>query len=342
MSHTNISTNVAKIKIVDEVNIMVVGLKGEHTNHFINKFAIYTEGYFFNPLYKLGRWDGKIKYFGKDGKTYLFLLDKILTDLKMFGYTLELEDLRTTRAYYPDPVDKDIFGHILHLDTGEPIELREHQVRAINSVLLDGNGIILASTSAGKTLVTAAICTVYGNMGLKTLTIVPSRDLIQQTKADYTNCLLDAGEYSGKFKNLDHQHIVSTWQALKNNPLLVNNFQVVIVDECLAGDTLITMSDFTTKQIQDIQPGDSVLSFNIVSNTFEPDVVIKTYTNMYKSKDEDMYELLFNDGTIISITGNHRLLTDRGLVRADELTEEDDVISINEQIPSYGIGIEVW
>lgn len=226
------NNSIVKIKILDEVYVLIVGLQPNHIEWFVNKYSIFAENYFFNPLYKLGRWSGKIKFFGKDGKTYLYLLNQLLPDIKNLGYTLQLEDLRQTEAYYPEPITTDIFSHISHLDTNNPIKLRDYQVDAVNAVLQDGNGIILASTSAGKTFITAAICTVYGNLGLKTLTIVPNRDLIRQTKADYDNFLLDTGEYSGKHKTLNHQHIVSTWQALKNNPLLITTFQVVIVDEC--------------------------------------------------------------------------------------------------------------
>lgn len=221
-----------KIRIINEVHIMVVGLHGDHLQHFYDKFGVFAENYFFNPRYKMGQWDGKIRYFNKDGKTYLYLVDQIIPQLRKFGYELVLEDVRTTGAYFPDPIDNTIFEHILHLTTGEPTILRDYQVDAVNALIKDGSGIVVASTSAGKTFVTAAICATYGKLGLRTLTIVPNRDLIRQTKADYDNCLLDTGEYSGKHKTLDHQHIVSTWQALKNNPLLVTTFQVVIVDEC--------------------------------------------------------------------------------------------------------------
>jgi hypothetical protein len=317
-----------KIKIINEVHVMIVGLRGDHLQHFYDKFAVPVEGFFFNPLYKLGRWDGKSRFFTKDGKTYLYLIDQIIPQLRKFGYDLELEDIRQTAAYFPDPIDDTIFEHILHLNTGKPTILRDYQVDGVNALLEDGSGIVVASTSAGKTLITAAICTAYGNLGLRTLTIVPNRDLIRQTKADYVNCLLDTGEYSGKIKTLDHQHVVSTWQALKNNPLLITTFQVVIVDECLDGGTLITMSDYTTKEIRNINIGDSILSFNHETNTFEEDIVIKQFINMNKSSSEDMYELVFDNGYTVSITGNHPILTDRGFVRADELTELDEIINI--------------
>jgi superfamily II DNA or RNA helicase len=78
----------------------------------------------------------------------------------------------------------------------------------------------------------AALCSAYGAHGVKTLTIVPDQGLITQTKNEYLNCQMDTGEYSGNHKTLDHQHVVSTWQALQHNPKVVELFQLVIVDEC--------------------------------------------------------------------------------------------------------------
>lgn len=221
-----------KLRILNEVHIVLVGLHGDHLQYFYDKYAVFAENYFFNPKYKLGQWDGRIRYFTKDGKTYLYLVDQILPQLRKFGYDIVLEDVRQTDAWYPDMINDRAFDHINHLGTGEPTILRDYQVDAVNAVIKEGNGIILASTGAGKTIICASLCDAYGKLGLRTLTIVPNRDLINQTKADYDNCLLDTGEYSGKVKTLDHQHIVSTWQALKNNPLIITTFQVVIVDEC--------------------------------------------------------------------------------------------------------------
>ena len=41
-----------------------------------------------------------------------------------------------------------------------------------------------------------------------------------------------------------------------------------------------------------------------------------------------MYEITTEDNNIIKITGNHKVLTsNRGYVRADKLTLDDDIIS---------------
>lgn len=223
-----------KLRLLNEVSCIFVGLHGDHITKLYEQFGVHVPGYFFQPLYKLGRWDGKARYFDKNGKTYLYLLDRILPKIKMWGYKVEVEDLRDSIVAFPDPIDENVFAHILHADTGKPTVLRPHQLEGINALVADGSGIAIAATGAGKTIICAALCHVYGAEGIKTLTIVPSQDLIKQTKADYIAYLgaENVGEYSGTKKDTTPQHVVSTWQALKNNPKIVQLFGMVIVDEC--------------------------------------------------------------------------------------------------------------
>lgn len=221
-----------KIRLLNEVHVMVVGLRGEHYDIFYNKYAVHAPNYFFNPLYKLGQWDGKIRYFSRNGKTYLYLLDDILPRLVKMGYKVSIEDLRTTLAIQPDPITDQEYAHVGHIDTGDATVLRDYQVDGVNALIEHGYGILLASTGAGKTIICTALVDAYGKQGVRTLTIVPNQDLIRQTKADYIHYGLDVGEYSGTSKDLNHLHVVSTWQALKNNPKIVTQFQLVLVDEC--------------------------------------------------------------------------------------------------------------
>jgi superfamily II DNA or RNA helicase len=234
------TTNECKVRLLDEVSAVVVGLHGDHMEHLYNKFAVPSANYFFNPRFKLGQWDGKIRYFHKTGKTFIYLLEDILPRLVKFGYKVVIEDLRTTSAAAPDYITDQVFAHIPHLDTGKPTILRLDQVEAVNKLIEAGSGICLAGTGAGKTLMCSALVKAYDDINVRSLTIVPDQGLIRQTKAEYINCGLDTGEYSGTHKTLEHRHVVSTWQALKNNPKIVELFQMVIVDEChgLRGNVL--------------------------------------------------------------------------------------------------------
>lgn len=230
-----------KIRLLDEVAAVVVGLHGDHSEYLYNKYAVPAPNHFFNPRFKLGQWDGKIHYFHKTGKTYVYLLEEILPTLIQFGYKVTIEDLRSADKVEPILITETVYSHIVHAETNQSTILRDYQVKGINQLLTYGCGILLACTGSGKTLVTATLCDSYGKLGIKTLTIVPSQDLIRNTKKDYIHYQLDVGEYSGALKDIDHQHVVSTWQALKNNLAIIHQFQMVVVDEChLAKGAVLT------------------------------------------------------------------------------------------------------
>lgn len=222
---TNVSsTRKCFINVRDEVFCTISGLSPSHLQELEKKYAVFVDGYFFMPAYKLGRWDGKKKFFEKTGKTYLPFLPDILQYLDDNGYKIELNDLRKPIAPPNTICASDQFGH-------KGIFLRPYQVDSVNTLAESGNGFIIAGTGAGKSLICSALVDIYGKAFCKTLTVVPSSDLVSQTTEWYLACGLDAGEYSGNRKELDKMHIVATWQSLQNNPQLMSLFQMFIIDE---------------------------------------------------------------------------------------------------------------
>ena len=51
-----------KVKILDEVNCVIIGLRTDHVNYFYEEFGKKAPGFFFNPKFKLGQWDGVIRF----------------------------------------------------------------------------------------------------------------------------------------------------------------------------------------------------------------------------------------------------------------------------------------
>ena len=226
---TSSSKQLCRIVIQNEVHCVINGLRTSDTNNFYEDYGMFAANYFFSPKYKLGSWDGKIRFFSKTGKTLVYLLDEIVPQLVKLGYKVEIEDQRKGPYVNIEPISADIFSHLIR--DGEPMSLRYYQVEAVNALLADGKGLIEAATSAGKTWITAALAWALGLHNLRTITIVPSTSLVIQTIADFRKAGLDVGEYTGSAKELDHAHIISTWQAIKNHPHLMGTFQCVIVDE---------------------------------------------------------------------------------------------------------------
>lgn len=224
-------TKACKIVLIDEVNCACLGLSRDHYAFFYEKYGIHTENYFFSPKYQLGSWDGKIRYFHKTGKTYITLLEEIVPVIANLGYSITLDDKRKSLPVMPGMIDENFFAHIKN-DAGEPWKVRDYQVEMVNALLKAGNGIGIAGTGAGKTSMCAALALSYERAGnLRSIIIVPDTTLTDQTKDAYAAFGLDVGEFSGESKDLNHQHVVSTWQTLQNNPQVITEFQMVIVDE---------------------------------------------------------------------------------------------------------------
>lgn len=191
-----------------------------------DKFAVYMKAHMFHPLVKLKKWDGKLRFFTEGGASYYNLLAEIVPEVKKLGYKIKYIDKRKCHNVDIPRIDKDYL-----IDYGW--ELGEHQVGAINAIADNGNGMLIAGTGAGKTLITAVLCDLYERVcGLRVIVIVPNTDLVGQTADELKVFDLNVGTYSGESKSLKERIIVSTWQALQNNPAIMGQFQAVLVDEC--------------------------------------------------------------------------------------------------------------
>ena len=219
------------ITVRDEVFCYVTGLQPSDNEVLWKEFGIFVDGHFWMPAFKMGRWDGRVRFFEKTGKTYLRLLDRILPYLDKWGYDIVLKDERNVMPPPEKRLYQDWFADKGATFKGNPIQIRPYQIEAVNSAIDWGDGFIIAGTGAGKSLMCAGLCDVYGDMGYKTITVVPSSDLVTQTAEWYDLCKMDVGVYSGSEKDIYHQHVVATWQSLQNNPHVMHDFHTFIWDE---------------------------------------------------------------------------------------------------------------
>lgn len=217
----------AHIWVRDEVYMTISGLEPSDVQFFWNKYGIAVDGYFFMPAYKLGRWDGKIRFFDKTGKVFMRFLGEIVPFLEKWGYDIELHDERLPLPLVQGRLHEKWFDGKSQV----PIAVRPYQVEAVNSALDAGSGFVIAATGAGKTIMVAGMCDVFGQEGFRTMTIVPSSDLVTQTSNTFKLCGIEHGVYSGAEKCIEMPHVIATWQALQNKPQLISDFHVAIVDE---------------------------------------------------------------------------------------------------------------
>jgi hypothetical protein len=332
-----------KIIITDEVNCKVADLDLDVRKRLVAKFKFEIPYAKHLPAVRLGRWDGKVPYFNLGGTTYVNLLPEILEWLGERNYSFDLEDNRTTHQFEFDPVIEESYSHVLwpkgHVAEGLPITLRDYQIEVINTFLENPQGIQEIATGAGKTIMTAALSQRVEKYG-RSLIIVPNTSLVTQTEEDYRNMGLDVGVYYGDRKELNKTHTICTWQSLNNldkkskdAPEEKNRFSeflqgvvAVIIDECFDGNSkVLTTTGYVP--IKDIGPGHKIINYSESTNTFKEDLVVKQHKNLTKSDSEKMYELEFDNGNKIQVTGNHEFMTSIGWVRADMLTESHDIIN---------------
>jgi superfamily II DNA or RNA helicase len=208
------------IIITDEVNIKLEGLDLTARRALVNKFKFDIPYARYLPAVRLGRWDGKASFFQLGGSTYVNLLPEILPILEEYDYDIELDDRRTySTTFNFSPVTEDTFGDKVwpagHPKAGEPIRLRDYQVKIVNDFLANPQCLQEIATGAGKTLMTATLSQCVEPYG-RSIVIVPNKDLVRQTEADYKNLGLDVGVYFGDRKEYSRTHTICTWQSLNN------------------------------------------------------------------------------------------------------------------------------
>jgi superfamily II DNA or RNA helicase len=234
----------ASITVKDEVYCFVSGLEPQDQAFLESKFAMLVEGAFFMPAYKMGRWDGKIKFFDKTGKIYFRLLDELVPYLEGWGYKISLKDERKAVTPITKVIDAEWFLRKPGIKLR--VELRPYQVEAVAAALTNQSGFIEAATGSGKTWMVAALSDLLNSEEKRVMVIVPSADLVMQTAATFRLGMIDVGIYSGDTKDLHHMTVVATWQALQNNPMIVEDFDAVIVDEA-HGAAAKTIGDLINK-----------------------------------------------------------------------------------------------
>ena len=128
-----------KLIIQDEVNIKLEGLEVDVRRKLSNALKFEVPYARYMPQYKLGRWDGKVAFFGLGGTTYLSLVEQILPILEDGGVYVELEDRRTKHDFEFKAINKNFLSNINwpenHPCAGQPIELRDYQVETINKFI---------------------------------------------------------------------------------------------------------------------------------------------------------------------------------------------------------------
>ena len=207
------------ILIKDEVNVKLEGLDPATRRKCSDKLKFFLPHAYHMPAFKLGRWDGTVRFCDVGGRTYLNLLDDLLPIIMSSGYEIDIDDRREHTTLEFDIIDDEFWGDTCwpegHPAEGEPIRLRDYQVDVVNKFLETPQALQEIATGAGKTIMTATLSKLVEKYG-RSIVIVPNKDLVRQTEEDYLNCGLDAGVYFGDRKDIGKTHTICTWQSLNS------------------------------------------------------------------------------------------------------------------------------
>jgi len=205
------------ITFTSEVKCIVKGLTLADKKFLFNRYSFFVPSARFSPLYKLGRWNGKVYYFTEAGTTYVSLLPEIIPYLQSKGYNIKYESYFTRKNFKFEEIDNTFLNDLVwykgHKLEGQPVQLFDHQVQVINDLLKNQHGIAAACTSAGKTAISLALAKIITKIG-KMIIIEPSADLTTQT-ADFFNKLgMKTGIVGIGKREFDNPVIIATWQTL--------------------------------------------------------------------------------------------------------------------------------
>ena len=207
------------IIIKDEVNVKLEGLDPSTRRKCSDKLKYFLPHAYHMPAYKLGRWDGTVRFCDVGGRTFLNLLDDVLPVIIEQGYEIIIDDRRENEEMSFPIITENFWEGVTwpegHAKAGEPIVLRDYQVEVINQFISAPQCLQEIATGAGKTIMTATMSKVVEKYG-RSIIIVPNKDLVRQTEEDYVNCGLDVGVYFGDKKDHGKTHTICTWQSLNS------------------------------------------------------------------------------------------------------------------------------
>ena len=228
------------------------------------------------------------------------------------------------------PVKEDYttdFAPIEPVSYTSRINLYPYQETAVEKAINAKNGVIVMPCGAGKTQCGLEI---IARLGGRALWLTHTEDLLNQSM-ERAKAVLDIDGSFGKItagKVEIGTHITfATVQTLAkkiDTAIFRNVWSVVIVDECMPGNTMIDTPS-GKKELKNLLNGDIITSYNTNTGRIEN----KCITHVFKSKAHDIVKVKLSNGEKIVCTGNHPIFTKNGQwIDAERLRGGDYVMQI--------------
>lgn len=154
----------------------------------------------------------------------------------------------------------------------------------------------------------------------KVVILQPCLELVKQNHEKLANSGLDTTMIDSAHKgNWDADYIYTTPQTLSKNLDKCTEPDLLIIDECFTGDTLIATPD-GYKKIKDIRVGDRVYNACGIG-------VVEAITT---KQTEETIKMELSNGESIEGTGNHPIFTQQGWTRLDDLEVRQTILGLQD------------
>lgn len=264
----------------------------------------------------------------KTKKTYMGLLDYIIEILVERAEEYKIIDNRV--AWEPNANFKLV--DYLDPDKKIPFKLRPYQEEIVNNAT--NREVIQAATGAGKTAMLAAC---IAKFNVKPVSIFADKlTLVTQLKEEIGKFLgEEIGIVGGGMNDRKDITVYSIQSASKED---VEDSKLILFDECLDGDTVITMwnnQKFTIREIVENNIRMAVKTYNINTKQFEPKYIYDRAKIPLNNK--KMVELTIEDDNgnehIIKCTEDHKIWieSENKYIEAGKLQENMEVVCYDEK-----------
>ena len=216
-------------------------------------------------------------------------------------------------------------------------ELRDYQEEALETWLANGmRGIIALPTGSGKTLI--AIAGIVKACERALIVTYTKEQMFQweEMLKRFTDIPWEyIGLYYGEEKKLAPITISTYQTAFRHVSKLAPFYSMLIVDECLVGDTLVVMEDGGVKEIKDLGNGERVLG-GVVCNKFS-----RRSSNLYyvRSSFTDLVATATHPHIVIRLkdegnaSAHSKLLEDVAIIVPTHELRPGDYLLVPERIP---------
>lgn len=224
-----------KITKKDEVYLHIAADRGI-LKEISEEFTFMVPGYKFTPVFKQGRWDGRIRLFSlQTQEIYHGLLHEVKEFCKERNYDVQMNyaDFAETQITAEEAYK---FIHTIIPEVKIPTfdkEIRPYQLKSFIDCVRNSRLLLLSPTSSGKSFMIYLLIKWYK---LKTLVIVDGTGPVHQMADDFISYGYDEDKihkiFGGQEKVSDKNIVISTWQSLAKMPkAFFDQFGVIIGDE---------------------------------------------------------------------------------------------------------------